>query len=287
LLNFTKDPEKINILSIYKGWFYVLITGILLFFLVRKENTKRNRLYNELLSANQKALRSERMQYAFLANLSHYIRTPMNSILGFVELIQNRDINEEKRKRFLLLINEKSHQLLQTINNIIEISKIQEGQINLDNTEFSIKSMINKLVNFYKQEIRSKQNTTLIFHNIDFDSNKDLIVADYNKIYHIFSNLLNNAVNFTNGGEIEIGYTFSNNMYIFSVRDTGCGISEEKKKTLFLNFMQGRHDIQEASEGSGIGLFLSASMAKLMGGKLWLEHSDDKGSLFIFSIPDC
>lgn len=285
LLSITKDPHQINILSIYKGWFYVLITGILLFLLVRRESRKRNKLYGELLTANQKALQSERLQHAFLANLSHYIRTPMNSILGFADLIQNRNLDERKRDRFWMLINEKSHQLLQTINNIIEISKIQEGQISLEYNEFSIKSMIDKLLIFYQQEIYQKKTTVKIFYNIDFSSNKDIIVADYNKIYHIFSNLLSNAVNFTPTGEIEIGYVLNNNLCIFSIRDTGLGITEEKKKNLLLNFMQGRHDIQEASEGSGLGLFLSASLAKLHGGKLWLERSDKNGSLFCFSIP--
>jgi len=285
LLKFTKDLQQNNIISIYKGWFYVLVTGGLLYLLVKKESKKRNRLYNELLLANKKALASERLQAAFLSNLSHYIRTPMNSILGFADLIQTRNINEEKRNRFLTLINEKSHQLLQTINNIIEISKIQAGQIKLENTEFSVNGMLNRLILIFEQEIKNKGSKVRIYQNVDFINNKDIIFADYIKIYDTFSNLLSNAVNFTETGEIEINYIFKNNTCIFSVRDTGKGISDDKKKTLFLNFMQGRPDLQEVSAGSGLGLFLSANLAKLLGGKLWLDHSNADGSLFYFTVP--
>ena len=99
VLSLTRDPQEINFLSIYKGWLYVLVTGILLFLLIKKESRKRNNLYNELFLANQKALESDRLKSAFLSNLSHYVRTPMNSILGFADLLQSRNLDDEKRSR--------------------------------------------------------------------------------------------------------------------------------------------------------------------------------------------
>jgi signal transduction histidine kinase len=280
----TQDPHQINNFSIFKGLLYVLITGILLFLLIKREIKKRNNLYDKLLETNKKAMEADRLKSAFLSNLSHYIRTPMNSILGFTELIQTRDLDEEKRIRFLALINEKSHHLLQTINNIIEISKIQEGQIEIENKPFSIKNMIGRLLLVYEQELVKKGNKIRLHSSILLKDTEDEIVSDYNKIYHILSSLLSNAVNFTEHGEIEVGVKSDNHSYIFFVKDTGPGISDEKQKVLFVNFMQGRADVQRASEGTGLGLFLSANLAKLLKGSLWLDYSNETGCKFCFQV---
>lgn len=288
LLYVTNDPQQISIISIYKGWFYVLITGILLFYLIRREIKKQNRLVEDLITANKKALESERLKSAFLSNLSHYIRTPMNSILGFAELIQSRNVDESKRERFLNLINEKSHHLLQTINNIVEISKIQEGQVETKQKLFSINNLFDKLILIYEPELAKKGSQAVLIKNIALNATEDEVLGDFDKLYHILSNLLSNAVNFTKQGTIELGVTFNNdnNIYTFYVKDTGTGISAEKQKKLFVNFMQAHSDIQSASEGSGLGLFLSSKLANLLGGNLWLEHSDEHGSLFCFSLQN-
>lgn len=280
----TKDPYQINIFSIFKGWVYVLITGALLFLLVRREIKKRNQLYNDVLDANKKAMEADRLKTAFLSNLSHYIRTPMNSILGFTELIQSRNLDESKRAHFLTLINEKSHHLLQTINNIVEISKIQEGQIEIELKPFSIYSMVDTLLLVYQQEISRKGADVKIYSTIAIQNNEEEIISDYNKIYHILSNLLGNAINFTVQGEIELEVRTIDNAYVFRVKDSGPGISGEKQKLLFANFMHGDADIQSVSEGTGLGLFLSANLAKLLGGELWLESSSHQGSVFCLKI---
>ena len=281
---FTKNPQQLNVISIYKGWFYVLITGLLLYMLIKKEIQKRNRLYNELLTANKKALESERLKSAFLSNLSHYIRTPMNSILGFADLIQSRNLDEIKRNRFLDLINEKSHHLLQTINNIVEISKIQEGQVEIKKSNFSINNMFDRLLLTYEQDLAKRESTSTLSKNIALTSEEDQLFSDYDKIYHILANLLTNAINFTENGKIELGVKTNANLYTFYVKDSGPGISEDKQKNLFANLLQVHTDIRYTSEGSGLGLFLSENLAKLLGGKLWLEYSNEKGSLFCFSI---
>lgn len=280
----SKDPYQINIFSIYKGWFYVLITGMLLFILIRREIHKRNKLFNELLEANKKATEADRLKSAFLSNLSHYIRTPMNSILGFTDLIQTRDLDEEKRSHFLTLINVKSHHLLQTINNIVEIAKIQEGQVEIDNRPFSIKVMFSRLLMTHEQELLKKGTEVKLNSVILLKDAEDEITTDYNKVYHILSNLISNAINFTNHGEIEFGVKKEGNSYIFHVKDTGPGISKEKQEVLFVNFMQGQSDIQLTSEGTGLGLFLSANLAKLLHGRLWLDCSDENGSTFCLEM---
>jgi signal transduction histidine kinase len=285
VIEITKDPERIHALSTYKGWLYVAITGAFLFVLIRKEINKRNCLYDELLAANKKALESERFKTAFLSNLSHYIRTPMNSILGFVELMQNRNLNEEKRIRFLALINEKSNHLLQTINNIVEISKIQESQIEIENNKVEINEMLKRLKMSFDPDLQSKGDSIDFYLTLPLETGKDRIYSDYGKIYHILSNLVMNALNFTEKGEIEIGYKCTDGFMVFFVRDTGKGIPQSKHTALFKNFMGTTADFKELSEGSGLGLYLSYHLAKLLGGGLWIEYSNEKGSYLCFKVP--
>jgi signal transduction histidine kinase len=283
LLKFSKDAFFYNIASIYKGWFYVLVTGIFLFLLIKKEIYKRNKLYDELLVANKQALESERLKSAFLSNLSHYIRTPMNSILGFIDLLQSRNTDEEKREKFLNYINEKSHHLLQTINNIVEIAKIQEGQAKIEETVFSINTMLYKLLSEYEHELSGKKMLPC-YVTTPVKEGEDRIQSDYGKVYLIFTNLINNAVSFTATGEIEIGYEVAGTQIIFYVRDTGCGITDVEQRTLFSNFFRGLESIQKIKEGSGLGLYLSANLCRLLGGNLWLEYSSPQGSKFCFTI---
>lgn len=280
-----RDPYRISVISIYKGWFYVLITGLLLYLLIKKEISKRNKIYSDLLEAKHKATESDRLKSAFLANLSHYIRTPMNSILGFTELLQFRNLDEEKRKRFLTLIHERSHHLLQTITNIIEISKIQEGLITIERRSFSVNDMVNKLMLVFEQEIEKKESKISLYSTVYLKDSEDLIVSDQNKVYHILSNLLSNAISFTTEGEIELGVSKEDAFHVFYVKDTGIGINSEKQAQLFSNFMQNQADMQTASQGTGLGLYLSANLANLLGGSLWLGYSNEKGSMFCLKIP--
>jgi signal transduction histidine kinase len=280
-----KDQKLLIKLSTFKGWFYVVVTAIMFFFLIKREISKRNKIYYDLLVANQKATESDRLKTAFLANLSHYIRTPMNSILGFSELLKQRNLDEEKRLRFLNVINEKSNLLLHTMNNIIEMSKIQEGQIQLTNTEFSINELLKDLTLSYSIELKKRNSNTILHYSLALENGSDRITTDFDKVHLIFSNLLSNAINFTEKGEIEIGYFPETDGILFFVRDTGSGVSEKKRPNLFSSFMNNGGDIQEIGEGTGLGLPLSSNMAKLLGGKLWLDYTGTKGSRFCFNIP--
>jgi signal transduction histidine kinase len=280
------SPKQLLIISTYKGWLYMLVTGILLYFFVRKQLKKRAELYNRLYKANLKATESDRLKTAFLSNLSHYIRTPMNSILGFVELLKDRGIDAEKQQLFLSYIDQRSHHLLQTLNNIIDISKIQEGQMTVCYESFSVNELLLTLSKWAKVEIERRRKDIKFEIMFGCDPGKDQLYSDHDKVYHILSNLISNAINFTQSGIIRVGYTSEAGGLLFYVRDSGCGISEEKQKQMFNGLMVGEHQLQMPNEGSGLGLFLSAKLAIIIGGRLWLEHTGVEGSTFCFSIPN-
>jgi len=281
----TNDPHKIHLLSTYKGWFFIAVTGIMLFYLVRNEIRRRTLIYNELLKAKKKGDESERLKTTFLSNLSHYIRTPMNGILGFIELLEDKDLSPEKHHIFLSYINEQSHHLLQTLNSIIEISKIQEGQAKLHFQSFNVNKLIDRIADTARIDImeKSKSITIHTFHGSASESIS--IVSDQDKIAQILSNLMSNSVNFTDKGVIEIGSSKSDEEIIFWVNDTGRGIPDERVETLFSGFLQNTSTTCIEGEGAGLGLPLTSELAKLLGGKIWLESTGSKGSKFCFSIP--
>jgi signal transduction histidine kinase len=285
VLQITHDPYKIQTISIYKGWFYVLITGILLYILVKNEIKKRAELYQKLLDANRKATESDQLKTAFLSNISHYIRTPMNSILGFVELLESRNLDDEKRIQFHRIINEQSSQLLELIGNIIEISKIHTGQIEIKNQSFAINQSLNQLF-YYSQLLIDELNKPIAIKAICGLNDVDLLNSDEDKIKHILKELLSNAIKYTMKGEIEFGYINNKDHLIFYVKDTGPGISENIKKHLFNSFMFPVNTELILPKGSGLGLYMSAGLVKLLGGTLWLEYTGPNGSKFCFSIPN-
>jgi hypothetical protein len=277
-------PHQMQMMSTYKGWLYVLVTGILLFLLIRKEIQKRNLIYRELLNAQEKAVESDKLKTAFLTNLSHYIRTPMNGILGFVELLDDKDMTSEKHQLFLNYINENSQNLLQTLNNIIEVSKIQQGLTNLDLKKFKVNILINNMVNVAVLDLMKRRKPVVIKTSFGLPDDYDEIYSDSGMCVQILRCLLNNAVRFTVKGEIEIGYRVDGEKITFFVKDTGPGISVEKQKSLFVEFMSNYSYITSSGEGAGLGLYLSAGLAKLLDGKLWLEKTGPDGSIFCLSL---
>jgi len=285
VLTITKDPHRILILSTYKGWFYVIVTGIMLFYHIQREINRRILLYNELLEAKDKAEESVKLKSTFLSNLSHYIRTPMNGILGFVSLLQNKDTSPENNERFLGYINERSQNLLETLNNIIEISKLQEGQSEVKTDAFSINNIINNIISSENIEFSLSKKSIRIVTDFYFQNNDDSLISDSVKVSQIVSNLLSNAVAFSNQGEIIVRYIIKENTIQFSIIDCGTGISKEKQEKLMNDFMHLNSYTYTLGEGAGLGLYLASEYSKLLGGRLWLEKSDENGSVFCFCLP--
>ncbi len=278
------NPHQMQMMSTYKGWFYVLVTGILLFVLIRKESMKRNLIYRELLNAQEKAVESDKLKTAFLTNLSHYIRTPMNGILGFIEILDDKDTAPEKHQLFLSYINENSHSLLQTLNHIIEVSKIQQGLASVEFKSFSLNAQLGLMVDVVQLDLSKKAKPVTIKTSFGLPDGSDKLVSDGNKVVQILRNLLDNAVRFTAWGEVEIGYRADDTTVTFFVKDQGPGIAEEKRKSLFVEFMSNYSYVTTSGEGAGLGLYLSAGLAKLIDGKLWLEKTGPDGSIFCLSL---
>ena len=285
VVDLTADPHQFQMFSTYKGWFFVLVTGLLLFFLVSNEIKRRTRIYNQLLEANRKAVESDRLKTNFLSNLSHYIRTPMNGILGFVQLLEDKDTSPEKHQLFLSYINESSQHLLQTLNSIIEISRIQEGQVKVTRQEIFLNELIDRIASIARVDILGKGKEINVFMKHGLLDGNDGIISDKNKITQILSNLMDNAITFTEKGEIEIGYSVMEKDLLFWVKDTGRGIPEERKELLFTEFLHDTSTTFTIDEGAGLGLALSSRFSRLLGGDLWLEDTSEKGSKFCFTIP--
>lgn len=283
VLSFTQNLYYIHRISLYKGWFYVITTGILLFYLVKSEINRRTELYRQLLVAKKKAEESDKLKTTFLSNLSHYIRTPMNSILGFAELLKDE---KENQQLFLSYIHEQSNHLLFTINNIVDISKIQEGMYEIKPKPFSINEMLTSLYLAAQMEVMQKQKPIAIKLLLEQTKGKDKINSDGEKITQILSCIIDNAIIFTNKGEIEIGYSANNKEVIFKVKDTGKGIPQHEQASLFRSFLHQSTTNFKKDEGPRLSLYLSHGLAKLLGGHLWLESSNNMGSLFCLSIPN-
>jgi signal transduction histidine kinase len=285
VFEFIQDPYTISELSLYKGWFFIIVTALLLFFYIRKETNKRNQLINQLQEANKKANESDLLKTAFLGNLSHYIRTPMNSILGFAELLEQRNIDAEKRSRFYSLINQQSQHLLYFINNIVDISKIQSGQLEVSKKYFHMNPGLRQLYKGMLLDRNDKQKDIELRFEQGLPDGEDVLFSDEERIKHILTNLLANAINYTEKGEVVFGYVPSSSKIVFYITDTGPGLPDRVLDNLFKGFVFSVPSEIKVSEGFGLGLYLSHGLVKLLNGELWLENTSAKGSKFCFSIP--
>jgi len=241
------------------------------------------RYEESLRMATEKAQESDRLKSAFLSNMSHEIRTPMNAICGFSNLLNDKSINEEQRQSFIEIININSQQLLGIINDIIDISKIESGQITVAKVKFSLNELIRELELVFSQTAKLKR---LEFKTHMGLSDKDSMVeSDDMKIRQVLNNLLFNALKFTEEGSIEFGYNLKDNYLEFFVADSGIGIPADKFNVIFERFQQVENVTTQSRKGTGLGLPISRAFAELLGGKIWLTSEVEKGSTFYFTIP--
>ncbi len=249
------------------------------------------KLNKELSIAKEAAEESNRLKSAFLANLSHEIRTPMNGLIGFAELLSKEDLTMEERAEYSNLINASGNRMLYMINNLIEISKIDAGSINLKRTRFKINGLFDELYKDFITEASSK-NLHLETQKALSDSESEL-VADKEKISTVMSILINNAIRFSDKGTIQFGYKFSENreqsgsikMIEFYVSDQGVGIKEHLHKRIFERFSQADPEISRHYEGAGLGLSIAQAYVELMNGNISLDSVYGQGSVFRFVIP--
>ncbi len=249
-----------------------------------RDITQAKNIEKELLAAKEKAEESDRLKSSFLANMSHEIRTPLNGIMGFAELLQSEDILPENRNFYLNLILQSGQQLLGVINDVLEISKIETGQISLYKTDVNIKELIFSLLAIF--EIRANDKKIKLKTSLPKIYNQRTIETDLQKITQIFNNLLGNAIKFTPvNGTITFGYKTIKSEYCFFVQDNGIGIDSKYHQLIFERFRQAENDSQADKSGSGLGLSISKSLVELMGGRIWVESEPGKGSTFFFTLP--
>ena len=287
---FFTDNQTLNLISIYKGWFFVLFTGALLFSLVKRELKKRNVIEEQLMAAKDKAEESEKLKTAFLNNISHHIRTPMNAIIGFSELIVDPALSADEKKSFPEFIKKGVANLLATIEDIIIVSQIQLGLLKREeHTAGDVAVLIEELREFYKAQIDSLnpiKKIELVFRS-ELKTDEALVLSDFRNLRQVLNKLLSNAVKYTETGNIKLICSKSDsNELLFQVIDTGCGIPASKKDIVFNAFRQvDEGQSNRKTEGSGLGLTIAKGLVELMNGRIWFESEKDKGSTFCFTIP--
>lgn len=277
LESLVEDPYAITKFQSYKGWFYVLVTALMFFVFIKRHIEKLRR-------AERQALESDRLKSAFLANVSHEIRTPMNGIMGFTELLKEHDTTLEQQLEYLTIIEQSGERMLDLINDLINISKLDSGQMKLSISEFDINEKMHLLFHFFRIQAEAK-GLSLDFRLGMKDLTDTMILSDKDKIYSILSNLIKNAIKYTNKGTIEFGYVLENSELQFYVADTGIGIEQDKQKSIFDRFVQADLSMAKSYEGAGLGLAISKAYTELLGGKIWLESKCGAGSTFYFSVP--
>lgn len=243
---------------------------------------QRISMIENLIRAKERAEESDRLKTAFLANMSHEIRTPMNGIMGFLQLLNDVDLTSDDRQYYFEIINKSGERLLSTINDIIEISKIESGQLNVIYNNVNIKEILNFHYKFFINQTEEKGISLLLKNS---EKIADVIVSDQHILDGILTNLIKNAIKFTDSGEIEVGTYLKDESIIFYVRDTGIGISKTRQEAIFERFVQADLDYKRPHEGSGLGLSIVKAYSHLMKGEVWVESEEGRGSTFYFAVP--
>ncbi|MFP3860856.1 MAG: PAS domain S-box protein [Bacteroidales bacterium] len=251
--------------------------------------TQRIKNQKELKKAKQKAEEADRIKSAFLANMSHEIRTPMNAIVGFARLLKEPSLNKEELHEYVDIINGRANHLLQIINDILDLSKIESGQLLISEEEFNLNQFLNEIYTVISNELKQagKSELDLYLRNglKEDDAN---IISDKTRLQQILFNLLNNAVKYTREGFVEFGYRMQDGKWgdlEFFVRDTGIGIEQDKQNVIFDRFRQSDESKTREFGGAGLGLSISKGLADKLGGQMWVNSEYGNGSVFYFTIP--
>jgi PAS domain S-box-containing protein len=253
------------------------------FIAIQKDITVRKKIEDELLLAKEKAEESDRLKSAFLANMSHEIRTPMNGILGFSALLSKQGVDREEQQNYIEMIEKSSARLFNIINEIIDISKIESGQMEVFTMETNINEQLDMAYNLLKPDAETK-GITLSYHK-SLEGKDAYIQTDKSKLYSILTNLLKNAIKYTDQGAVELGYSRKGDFLEFYVRDTGVGIPENRLGAIFERFVQADMAVLQARQGAGLGLSIAKAFAEMLGGDIWVNSVVGEGSIFYFTLP--
>lgn len=244
---------------------------------------QNKKIEENLKIALEKATESDMLKTAFLQNISHEIRTPMNGILGFSSLLKNPNLSGEKQQVFIDIITKSGKRMLNILNDLMDLSKLETGQVHLRLSKFNLDEELDTLYAFFKPEVDNKN---LLFNlNSPFIKEGLIIETDREKLYAILSNLIKNAIKYCNFGRVDIGYKLQEKFIKFYVADTGIGINKHKQQSIFERFIQADINDSNGYDGAGLGLSIAKSYVEMLGGKIWVKSEEGEGSTFYFTIP--
>lgn len=252
---------------------------------VGRDVTKSVRERKALEKAKKEAEIADKLKSTFLANLSHEIRTPLNGILGFSQFLRQKQHSEEKQNKYLDIILANGKSLLMLINDIIDISMIESNQLSIKKRLFKLNELIDQLHANYQYQLNQKNKNIKLVSSKDLTNGKDQIFSDDFRINQILSNLISNAIKFTEKGKIEFGYKICENKIEFYISDTGIGIKKEQQEEIFKRFRQADESMTRNYGGTGLGLSISKGLVHLLNGRIWVKSEMDKGSTFLFTLP--
>lgn len=265
----------------------VEINGKVLVHSIIQDVTAQHELHRELVEAKERAVESDRLKSTFLANMSHEVRTPMNAIIGFSELLTDVDLPKEDQLQYTEIVKQRSYDLLGIIDDILNISLIDAGEVIIIKEEANVAELLTDLHVTFTQIWSDKktQNVCLECRN-ELPASDVNLLMDVGRVRQVLTNLLTNAFKFTNEGCVTFGCRRENESEVlFYVEDTGIGITEDAMKFIFNRFRQVEESSARLYGGTGLGLSISKELVELMGGRIWVESRPDAGSTFSFTLP--
>lgn len=253
---------------------------------IGRDITNLRKIQDELKTAKDRAELANVYKNQFLANMSHEIRTPMNGVVGFAQLLKNVDLDEVARMKYIDVINNNSKILLNLIDDIIDVAKIEAGEMRIEKTPFDVIPMLEDIeTNFQKTKKSFKKQHIKVEAELPSEYDVFLIDTDGGRLRQVITNLLNNALKFTHKGRITFGFEVEENQVLFYVKDQGIGIPKDKQDSVFEHFNQIPNEDQIKNRGTGLGLAISKGIVELLDGKIWVEAEENKGSNFYFTLP--
>jgi PAS domain S-box-containing protein len=256
--------------------------GIISYLAIKEDVTIQKEAEKSLKKALNKAEESDKLKSAFLANMSHEIRTPMNGIIGFSEFLLEPNLSENKRTKYAGVVIDCSKQLLSIVNDILDISKIEAGIVQLYYESVNINKLLDELFVFY--QLKAQEKKINFSYKKGLENNKSVIDIDKTKLNQVLTNLLSNAFKFTAEGNIEFGYQLVEDKLQFYIKDTGKGIDKKLKNKIFNRFFQEEIDLEKQYGGTGLGLSITKKFIELFKGEIWF-NSSKQGTTMYFTIP--
>ena len=246
--------------------------------------SEEKKILNQLEKEKERATESDRLKTAFLNNLSHEIRTPLNAIVGFTTLLGEPGTVSNTRMEFMDIITHSSDHLLEIVDDIVEISKIETRIVRLIMKETNLNEMMQRVYSRFKAAAQEKN---IVLNYVELIKDEHIvIVTDGYKLFQSITNLVGNAVKFTKEGSVEFGFNIKDDKIQFFVTDTGIGIAKEHKPYIFSPFYQAESNSTQRYDGTGLGLSIAKAYIELLGGQIWFSSEAGMGSIFCFNIPD-